>query len=169
MSERLEETRKAFEEMELADGMLLPAHLARNRNGVYQIFQVKDNWRVWKAALEYAASHTAQESRGEVVTVRAAFALAGHPVPDGVPIYFYDWDGYGDAWHYHLEGTRHYFVPKGNSISGTEPRWVKARGYLDLKRINYANMPAVDCFEHLPKPIQSTLPSTDTLEGEKGD
>jgi hypothetical protein len=80
MSERLEEMRKAFEEMELADGMLLPAHLAKNRNGVYQIFQVKDNWRVWQAALEYAASQTAQESRGEWKPIETAEKKPGKEV-----------------------------------------------------------------------------------------
>ncbi len=83
------------------------------------------------------------------MTVREAFALAGHPVPDGATIHHEsDWTDLRRGWIYHLDGQRFRFT--------NLPSWVKINS-AKVSPPDFSNLPAIDALEALPECVRKVV------------
>jgi hypothetical protein len=123
--------------------------------------RVNRDWKTFLEGKEASEKAFGSELLGSqsvatrTLTVREAFALAGHPVPDSAKVFYWDgWHATQDdgAWHFALAYI-------GNPDCG--PGWLTAEGSWNYRQIvDVSNLPARDCLEALPSIVQAALSAT---------
>lgn len=84
----------------------------------------------------------------KALSVREAFAKAGHPVPEGAYIYFDHEEGIPDAWWYATAEAWCFFVSEG---------WGAVHGGIERDPIDLSNLPAADAYDALPECVRKVV------------
>lgn len=98
------------------------------------------------------------------MTVREAFALAGHPVPEGAELrYVPDTPLYDDAWIIYLKEphtTITWFAPRRNDKGWEKEQDEDFSSHASqLTTFDLSNLPAIDAYDALPEVVRAVVKS----------